>query len=62
MTPEQIIAWIKDTRGITLAPDSARRLAGLLASGRTTLDALSDDSLFDAEPAQMAIALRECAE
>jgi hypothetical protein len=62
MTPEQIVAWIKDTRGIALAPDSARRLAGLLASGRTTLDALTDDSLFDAEPAQMAIALKECAE
>ena len=59
MTPEQIIAWIKETRGITLAPDSAARLAGLLAAGRKTLDALADDSLFDAEPAQMTGALKE---
>jgi hypothetical protein len=61
MTADQIVAWIKDTRGITLTPDSAQRLAGLLASGRATLDALADDRLFDAEPAQMVIALRECA-
>jgi hypothetical protein len=61
MTPEQIVAWIKDSRGIELTPDSARRLAGLIASGRATLEALGDDSLFDAEPAQMVIALKECA-
>ena len=61
MTAEQIVAWIKDTRGITLTADSAQRLAGLIAAGRATLEALSDDSLFDAEPAQMAIALKECA-
>jgi len=61
MTAEQIVAWVQATRGITLTADSAARLTGLLASGRKTLDMLTDDSLFDAEPAQMAIALQEAA-
>jgi len=58
MTPDEIVAWIRETRGIQVSPDSARRIGGLLAAGRGTLAELSDDSLFDAEPAQMVVALQ----
>jgi len=59
MTPEQIIAWVAETRGIAVSLDSAARMAGLLAAGRATLDALTDERLFDAEPAQMTTALKD---
>ena len=59
MTPEQIIAWVAETRGITVSIESATRMAGLLAAGRATLDALTDERLFDAEPAQMVVALKD---
>jgi hypothetical protein len=61
MTPEQITAWVLETRGIALAPDSARRIAGMIATARATLDALTDERLFDAEPAQMVVALKDTA-
>ena len=59
MTADEVIAWVQETRGITVSPDSARRIAGLLAAGRAALDLLTDDSLFDAEPAQMVVALKD---
>jgi hypothetical protein len=61
MTPDAITALVLETRGIALAPDSARRIAGMLAAQRKTLDALTDETLFDAEPAQMAVALMDAA-
>jgi hypothetical protein len=61
MTPEEVAAWVAATRGIQLSPESARRIAGMIRSGRETLDALTDASLFDAEPAQMVVALKDAA-
>ena len=61
MTPEQITQWILETRGIALEPAAARRMAGMLATGRATLEALADATLFDAEPAQMVVALKDAA-
>jgi hypothetical protein len=59
MTPEQVIAWIEATRGVTLGLDAAARIAGLLRAGRASLDRLDDATLFDAEPAQFIVALHE---
>lgn len=58
MTPDEIIAWIQETRGIQVSSDSARRIGDLLAAGLGTLAELTDDSLFDAEPAQMVVMLQ----
>ena len=59
MTPEQVLAWVEATRGITLEAASATRIAGQLRGARNALDHLADAGLFDAEPAQFAVALRE---
>ena len=58
MTPEQVVAWIKASRNITLTPDAARRIAGGIPAQRATLESLADPALFDAEPAQMVVALQ----
>jgi hypothetical protein len=59
MTAEQVIAWVEATRGISLGTASAERIAGQLRAACAGLEALTEASLFDAEPAQFVVAQRE---